>query len=78
VNSPVELPQQLFFRVAVRETESWVMSDRKRFARFLGIKEVNMPSNPNELNDPKKFIFEMIGRHSRKNLDECCLPNTYI
>jgi len=35
--------ENLFFRIAVEEVESWLMSDKSGFAHFLGIPEDRMP-----------------------------------
>lgn len=63
---PIVLHPQLIFRVAVRETESWLMADRKKFARFMKMPIVNVPHNPDHLRDPKRKIFELISQYCKK------------
>lgn len=59
---PIELPSSLFFRVAVREVEAWLMADRDRFARHLRIPTANFPRLPDELQDPKRELLGIIRR----------------
>ena len=52
---PVPINNNLLFRVAVSEVESWVLADRDRFARSLGIK--GLPEN-----NPLKFVSSYVFR----------------
>jgi len=53
------------FRVAVREIEAWLLSDRERLAKFLSIGVSRIPHNPEALDSPKSTMVE-IARHSRR------------
>ena len=65
-DAPVAVHPKLIFRIAVRETEAWLMADRKKFARFMGMPIVNVPNNPDDLRNPKKKIFEFISQYCKK------------
>ncbi len=54
-------------RVAVRELEAWLMSDRRRMADFLGVPETRIPLEPETLADPKQALVN-IARHSSRRL----------
>jgi hypothetical protein len=54
----------LTFRVAVREIEAWLLADRERIAKFLGVAVAKVPRNPDSLDDPKMALVGL-ARHSR-------------
>jgi hypothetical protein len=63
------------FRIAVRETESWVLSDRMAFARFLGVAPAGIPNNPDDLSsDPKVALLKLVRRSSNRELKHDILP----
>lgn len=64
----------LIFRVAVREVESWVMADRQGFAKFAAVALKRVPDNPDNLNDPKATLFEIIKKSKNRELREDILP----
>ncbi len=53
------------FRVAVREVEAWLLGDRERLARFLGVSASRVPSAPESEQDPKRMVVSL-ARHSRR------------
>lgn len=53
------------FRVAVRTVEAWLLADRERFARFLGVNLGSLPRSPEDLEDPKQLVVDL-ARGSRK------------
>jgi hypothetical protein len=55
----------MFFRVAVREVESWLLADRVTMAHFLGLPVVKLPRTPDSLDDPKRTVVDL-SRHSRR------------
>ncbi len=57
----------MFFRVAVRAIESWLMADTKQLAAFLGIPAVRIPLNPDAESDPKATLVNL-ARQSRKRI----------
>lgn len=59
------IPKTMLFRVAVRETEAWLLADQASFAEFAGIPIKKVPAWPDELADPKQTLVNLI-RHSRR------------
>lgn len=59
---------RLLFRVAVRETEAWVLADRKGFADFAGIPVSKVPQFPELERDPKQTLINLVRRSSRKRM----------
>jgi hypothetical protein len=53
------------FRIAVRAVETWLLADRERFARFLGVKVASLPRSPEDVEDPKQLVVDL-ARTSRK------------
>ena len=64
----------LRFRVATREVESWVMADRERFARFLGIQTNLVPAYPDQLRNPKKTLLDLAASANSRLLRKALLP----
>lgn len=62
------------FRVAVREVESWLLADRDRIARFLGVAVARVPSAPEVLDDPKRLMVELAVRSRRREIREDMVP----
>lgn len=58
------LPKSMLFRVAVRETEAWLLADRAGFATFAGIPISKVAREPEALADPKQTLINLV-RHSR-------------
>ncbi len=59
--SPAE---NMIFRVAVRQVESWLLADATSFARFLHVSHAQLPSHPDSLPHAKRKVVE-IARGSR-------------
>lgn len=55
---------KLLFRVAVMEIETWIIADRERFARFLGVPEGRIPRAVDEILNPKEQVV-LLARSSR-------------
>jgi hypothetical protein len=66
--------QNLMFRVAVREVESWIMAHRTEFAAFLGIRTDLIPTNPDGLDDPKRTLLDLTAKSRRRVLREAIVP----
>lgn len=54
----------MFFRIVIREIESWLLADSVNLARFLGINKDRVPTNPEQINDPKLTLVNL-ARHSK-------------
>lgn len=64
------VPDQLMFRVAVRQIESWLLADREGLASFLTVSVQRLPGNPDDLTDAKRFLLQLASRAPRQIRDE--------
>ncbi len=60
-----ETNPNFIFRIAVHEAESWLMADRKNFARFFHISHTRIPPNPESVPNPKELLLNLVS-HSRQ------------
>jgi hypothetical protein len=68
------VPSGVFFRVAEREIESWLIADRGQIASFLGIAQDNFTLNPDSLPDPKQHLLNIIQAKGRRRFHKDMLP----
>jgi len=66
--------ENLIFRIAVREIESWIVGDTQNFAKFLHIHENKLKTRVDGIADPKKYIFNLVSESNIKQLKGIC-PN---
>ena len=66
--------KQLFFRVAVREVESWLMADRENFAAFFSINKKQIPLEPDNEVDPKRTVISLAKRSRKREIKEAIIP----
>jgi len=71
---PVPHAQQLLFRVAVMEAESWVLADADHLARFLGVSRDHMPAAPDEVPQPKEMIVALASRSQMREIRDDLVP----
>jgi hypothetical protein len=71
---PIALPKEVVFSVAVREIESWIIADRTAWAKFIGIAAANFASTPDDLDDPKQHLLNVIRNKGRKKRHRDMLP----
>ena len=64
----------LIFRVAVREIESWLLADRHSIAKFLGIRAIDIPLNPDEIIDPKAVLINLAAKSRNRNVRSAIVP----
>lgn len=69
-----DLPTSMLFRVAVRETESWLLGDRQGFAEFAAVALNKVPQNPEALRDPKQSLINLVRRSRKRRLIEELVP----
>ena len=87
LDSPENCPPQLiqswisaplnsgfFLRVAVMEVESWIMADRSALAKFLSIPVHRVPSNTDDIPNPKEFLVSLARRSNRRRLRDQLVP----
>jgi hypothetical protein len=53
---------QMCFRVAVSQMESWLLASRRTFARYLSISEALIPLEPEKIKNPKLEIISLANR----------------
>jgi hypothetical protein len=68
------LPEMMLFRVSVRETEAWLLADRKGFSEFSGVPLNRMPNHPESLVDPKETLLNLVLRYGKRSLKADILP----
>ena len=71
---PVKPNNQLLFRVAVHEVESWLLADRENFASFFSINQNLIPLNPDNEADPKCTVFSLAKKSRKKEIREAIVP----
>jgi len=59
---PGSLHPNLIFRVAIRETESWLLADSPNLSRFLRVSPTLFPPMPETLSDPKAVLVSLARR----------------
>jgi hypothetical protein len=64
----------MFFRIAVREIEAWLLADRQSLARFLAVPLTKMPANPDGLDDPKRALVDLSRFSRRRDIREGMVP----
>lgn len=71
----IDLPPAMLLCVAVRETESWLLGDRRGFASFAAIAEGRVPLDPELLPDPKEFLVGLVRGSRNKGLARDLTPS---
>lgn len=65
---------RMCFRIAVRETEAWLLADRERLAGFLAVALSKIPSNPEGIRDPKRNMVDLARQSRRREIREDMVP----
>ncbi|MEA3415380.1 MAG: hypothetical protein U9R02_04360 [Thermodesulfobacteriota bacterium] len=73
LNQPRNL--NMIFRIAVMEVESWVMADRKAFAKFLSIPLTRIPQDTDSIPDPKEFLISLARKSRSSRLRADLVPS---
>ncbi|ROZ64426.1 hypothetical protein [Ramlibacter sp. WS9] len=69
--------ENLLVRVAVKEIESWVLADRRRLATFLDAPPNSLPTNPEQLQDPKLELLKLARAHAGTELRGDLVPRNF-
>jgi hypothetical protein len=67
---PHAVPQGFLLRLAVTESEAWVMADRSAFASALGVSVASVPRDPETLLDAKREVLGLAARSSKRRVKE--------
>jgi hypothetical protein len=62
------------FRLAVRELEAWLLADKAKMAKFLGIPEKKIPEQVESLPKPKRTIIDLARQSRKKDIREDIPP----
>ena len=71
---PSQRHSSLLFCIAVREVESWLLADRDSCSRFLGVATNLIPSQPDQIADPKKELIKLASRSRYRQIREEIAP----
>lgn len=71
---PNEQHHNLLLRIAVREVEAWIISDRVNFSAFLGISQSMIPTDIEALIDPKEVLITLARKSPKRSLREDLVP----
>ncbi|MFA6020548.1 MAG: hypothetical protein WC722_09825 [Rhodospirillales bacterium] len=72
----LRIPPQLFFRVAVREIESWLLADHTAMRKFLGLRSATgIPKQPDFLSDAKQTLLNLARKAPREIRNNLCLES---
>ncbi|MGY1488238.1 hypothetical protein ACW4YW_02405 [Methylobacillus pratensis] len=66
--APTGVPAQFHLRFAIPEIESWLMADKHALAEFLQVSETIIPDNPDEIQDAKRVILNVVFRSKQRHL----------
>lgn len=67
---PQSAPPNFLLRLAVTESEAWVMADRSAFASALGVSVASVPLDPETLPDAKREVLRLAARSSKRRVKE--------
>jgi hypothetical protein len=70
----VPLNPNFLFRIAVRESESWVLADRDSFSQFLNISINRILFNTDAIDDPKRFLIKLVCSFRKNKLKDNIVP----
>lgn len=62
------------FRIAVRETESWLLADTERIAQFLRVSPANIPRDPESIQNPKRAMVDIARKSRSKDIQADMVP----
>ena len=62
------------FRVAVHAIEAWLLGDVERLSGFLSVPRSKMPSDPDAIAEPKRFLVNLARQSRRRAIREDMVP----
>lgn len=62
------------FRIAVRETEAWLLADATGLAAYLEVDEPIIPNDPDLLEDPTAALLDVASKSPRRAMRNAMLP----
>ena len=73
-----ETHKNILFRIAEKEIDAWILSDREAFATWMNISVNKIPSNTQEIEDPKQFIINLAHKSKKKEMKDIIPQGTAI
>jgi hypothetical protein len=73
-----ELHKNMLFRIAEKEIDAWILSDREAFAKWMSIPVNKIPVNTQEIENPKQFIINLARRSRKKDMKDIVPQGTAI
>jgi hypothetical protein len=70
----IQCSNQLLFRVAIHEIESWLIADRKNIAAFFSVSHDLIPLEPDKEMDPKHIVISLAKRSRKKEIRKAIVP----
>jgi len=64
----------MMFRIVIREVESWLLADREGIADFLSVPLNRVPSEPEQLPDPKQALVNVARRSRCRAMQKKLVP----
>jgi len=64
----------MHLRIAVRAIEAWLLGDRQEFAGFFAVGVSRVPSVPEQLDDPKQTVIELVARSRKRDIRSDMVP----
>ena len=76
INKWLSVPkhENMIFRIAVREIESRLLAHREAIVSFFGVRENLIPSDPDNLGDPKRFLIRLASKSRKSDLRKAIVP----
>lgn len=66
--------ENMIFRIAVREVESWLLADIEGLSKFLRVSSANFPREPELEPDPKRTLINLARRSNIRSIREDIIP----
>lgn len=64
----------MHLRIAVRAVEAWLLADRERASRFLGVSPALVPTDPDMEPDPKAKVVQLARKSRRRDVRRSLVP----
>jgi len=61
----IKPPENLLFRVAVKEIEAWLIADHDAIQKLLGKNITKLPADADKIDNPKKFLIDLAKKSNR-------------
>lgn len=69
--------RNLIFRIAIKESEAWILADKQAFSSFLGISSNLIPDDVENIFNAKKCLIDLASRSRNRNLREALIPQPH-